>query len=236
MQRLGFLRESLPTWVERTGFRIVVVDYSCPEDAGTWAESEFPERVAVVRHAAEVREGRRVFNPSRARNAGAAAVRDGYVLFLDADVQVGAGFEAWMLEHLRPDVMAAVVGRPSALFGILGVHVDKWRAAGAYDEGFTGWGGEDLDLRIRLHLLGLACEPLPESLVRSLPHSNSLRSKNSVEPDFFKARALNGRYLEEKLQRMTGRSFASWIADAGVDCLLGRHGRALAAAAKNLAS
>lgn len=220
MQRLDFLRISLPTWIRHTGFRVIVVDYSCPEESGKWAQSEFAGRVAVVRKEAEILDGRSIFNPSRARNAGAAAVQDGYILFLDADVQVESGFQAWVLERQHPEAMLAVVGKPSALFGILGVHRDKWRAAGGYDEGFTGWGGEDLDLRIRLHLLGLVCKPVPENLVRSLPHSNSLRSRNSAEPDFTRARRLNGRYLEEKLLRMTGRKFADWVADPRVDCLL----------------
>ncbi len=211
MQRLSFLKKSLPTWVRRTSFPVIVVDYSCPEGTAEWVEgSGFTDRVSVVRREARMKDGRRIFNPSRARNAGAECVSEGWLLFLDSDVLVQEGFESWVLNNLYTDSMLAVVGRPSALFGILGVHTQAFRAAAGYDESFTGWGGEDMDLRIRLNLLGLNCRALPESLVASLPHSNQLRASNSEHTDFVKARLTNKRYLDDKLLRLTGMNFLDW--------------------------
>ena len=229
MQRLDFLKNALPTWLAHTRFPVVVVDYSCPEGTGAWIRSEggFGGRVAVAPCRAETIDGRPVFNPARARNTGAAAAMDsaadGVLLFLDADTLLEPGFGDWAERAMTPEAMegsqCAVVGRPSPLFGALGVGAARFREAGGYDEGFTGWGGEDLELRIRLHRAGLACLPMPEHLMRSIPHSNALRARNSARPDFEAARRLNHEYLDAKLVRDTGRPFRAWVADRSVDCL-----------------
>ncbi|MCD6024100.1 MAG: glycosyltransferase [Fibrobacteria bacterium] len=211
------------SWLRHTDFDVVVVDYSCPDGTAAWiAAQNFGERVKVAHHVAEAPEGRRLFNPARARNVGARAAEGEYLLFVDADVHLHQGFQAWLEEQQEPGTIQAVVNRPSSLFGILGVRRAAFLKVGGYDEGFTGWGGEDLDLRIRLHLQGLRCAAIPEKLVRSVPHSNRLRARNTAEPDFTKARQRNSDYFRKKIWEMTGRTFAEWLEDPAVDCLL-RH-------------
>lgn len=88
--RLHHLRQTFPLFVA-TGLPVVVVDYDDPDFCGNWVDvqkaSGMPWEVTVVRHI-----NQEFFNPSHARNSGAAAVRTEWIVFLDADRIIGEDF------------------------------------------------------------------------------------------------------------------------------------------------
>lgn len=174
--RLGHLRQTfrLPT---------VVVDWGCPDGSGDWAESAG----AVV-----VRADAQRWEAGRARAAGAAeAIRRGAtrLLFLDADARLAGDLPE---RHGRA---AVVFGGALDTLGALAVDVEDYVAVGGHTPHFDGCaGGEDIDLRVRLHLAGVRFEPLEGLEV--MPHSDELRAV----------------HLGHSFLRARRRGFARWRA------------------------
>ena len=220
MGRLSFLKQTLPNWIATTSFPIVVVDYSCPERTGNWIErSGFESRVSVVRQTAELRNGLPEFNTSKARNAGAAAVKEGYLLFLDADTLLSPEFENWLLSKIDPGSICLVPLHHDTmeLGGALATHTSSFMAVRGFDERIQGWGSEDIDLKIRLRLLGLNCKEIPRNCLKAIHHSNALRVENHAQKDLNTTAVLNAAYLNAKYRRLTGKSYASWSKDPAMN-------------------
>jgi predicted glycosyltransferase involved in capsule biosynthesis len=136
----------------------------------------------VVEHVA----GRTHFNKCAAQNAGGKrALSEGadYLCFLDADTLVTDEFVPWLVKHVRPDQFLIAARRADgsdrhSLTGLIVVHADAFTQSGGFDESFTGWGGEDIEFRMRLALLhGLGYGDVPEELVDALPHGDDLRTR-----------------------------------------------------------
>lgn len=58
--------------------------------------------------------------------------------------------------------------------GNCSIHADDFWAVGGFDEDFTGWGGEDMDLGRRLVRSGLALELSPEAWAVVAPHDRDI--------------------------------------------------------------
>jgi hypothetical protein len=187
-----------------------VVDYSCPDETAEWLENRYPDELATGRLLIERVTGETGFNKCRAHNAGARrAIRAGaeYLCFLDADTLVRPGFHAWLKRNVKPDSFAIAALREDgsdmpSMTGLLVVPADPFERVAGFDEGFAGWGGEDIELRLRLFLLGgLDHHDVPLSLVSPLPHDNSLRAAFYDEPNIFESNAANMARVRHKLTR-----------------------------------
>jgi glycosyltransferase involved in cell wall biosynthesis len=77
--RLAHWKVTVPLFAA-TGIPVIAVDFDCPEKSGDWVEGQRLPNVQVVRHI-----NKPFFNPSEARNSGAAAVATDWIVFLDAD-------------------------------------------------------------------------------------------------------------------------------------------------------
>ncbi len=182
------------------GGDVVVVDYSCPDRCGDWVQEAFPQ-VRVVRV-----EGKTRFHAAHARNAGAAAARTGWILFLDADQVPKAGFA----EALRALMVAGTFHhkRPLTHFvGQLLVSLADFERVGRYDEIIHDWGGEDTDLSYRLRLAGLRHVGVPTELIGAIEYSDELRVRHYDIKQHSRSNAANLVYVNLKLDliRLTGR-------------------------------
>jgi hypothetical protein len=186
MGRLAFLKQTTPLALADARTRYCLVDYSCPDRCGDWLIETFPTDAASGRTVVERVTGRSLFNKSAAHNRGARrAIREGadYLCLLDADTRVTSGFFPWVAEHARPGRFL-IASRlpdgtdPPSLTGLLVLHVDAFLESGGLDEGFRGWGFEDIEFRIRLRLLhGLEHADIPLGLVQAIPHGDDLRTQ-----------------------------------------------------------
>jgi hypothetical protein len=209
MGRLRFVQRTLPRVLEDPNARSCIVDHSCPEGTADWIERTFAEEVRRGRVLIERVEGQRFFNKCRAHNVGARrALHAGadYLCFLDADTLVEPGLWDFMRAQARPDrfLVAAAQsdGSPMpSLTGFLVVHGAAFERGGGFDEAFIGWGGEDLELRLRLHLVeGLDSGEVPLSLLRPIGHSNALRVQFQEDRNITRSHHGNIARILNKLQ------------------------------------
>ncbi|MCE5249965.1 glycosyltransferase [bacterium] len=157
------------------------LDESCIRDS---AEADYP----LVWHSFPSNKGR-----SAARNEGIGKTNGDIVVFLDSDMEAKPGFLiAHALRHEK-NPHAAVIGNIiwsegggfRAYIGSRGVHkltfgepVPPWYfvtgnasvrrsdlpSGKVFDEKLPGWGGEDLDLGLRLHKAGIGFVHAPEAV------------------------------------------------------------------------
>ena len=208
MGRLSFVQQTIGRIAAHPSARYCIVDYACPDRVGDWVERAFPREVEQGRFIVERVSNRRVFNKCEAHNIGARrAMAEGaeYLCFLDADTLVEPPFFDWIAEHKEPDrfLIAGLLPDGSdlpSMTGLLVVHVRKFEEVGGFDEGFIGWGGEDVELRLRLHLVGgLEFGDVPLDLARPLPHDDVLRSKFYDEPDIAASNRRNMARIQHKI-------------------------------------
>jgi len=168
--RLRHLQQTLPLMVCQPLTEVVVVDYGCPQGTAAWVRANFPA-VRVV----EVTDDPG-FNLSRARNIGARTAMTPWLLFVDADVIVGAELGEWIRAGLVPGnfYLTQAFGR-SDLSGSFFCPRKAFEAVGGYDEAITGWGGEDEDLYIRLKTSGCLLNSYPDGLFTAISHGDDER-------------------------------------------------------------
>jgi hypothetical protein len=206
--RLTFLQETVPCVIEQAGVYYCLVDYSCPDRAGDWFEATFPEAVRGGRAVTERVHGQALFHKSCAHNAGARrAIREGaeYLCFLDADTIVRPGFVEFVRQNMAADRFLISARRPDgrdvpSLAGLLVVSAAAFEAIGGFDEGFSGWGAEDIELRLRLFLLGgIDYGDVPLDLLQPMPHDDRLRTSFYEQKDVRISHRENLRRVREKI-------------------------------------
>ncbi|MEP6701745.1 MAG: glycosyltransferase [Betaproteobacteria bacterium] len=193
--RLHQLQQTLPLLADAEA-RCIVVDYGCPDRTGDWVEAHFPQ-VHVVRQPDATD-----FNPSRARNLGVEAAISDIICLIDADVRISPAFVPAILRQF--DVRHYYV--PEPLTGdVTGTFVcarAAFQFAEGYDEAFSGWGGEDLDLYERFELHGLQRSGFPAALLSPLAHTDAQRTRHHSIADKNFSNSMNLIYSHIKLDLM----------------------------------
>jgi GT2 family glycosyltransferase len=211
MGRLEFLRRSAPRITANPLVRYCLVDFSCPDRCGEWLRHEFPDAAKRGQVVVEHVPGRTLFNKCAAHNAGGRrALQEGaeYLCFLDADTLVADGFLPWLVENVQRDRFLIAARRADgsdrhSLTGLIVLHADAFAQAGGFDETFTGWGGEDIEFRIRLALLhGLGYADVPEELVEPIPHGDDLRTRFYRQKNASVSNSCNMRKLKYRIRHV----------------------------------
>ena len=197
---------TLPLMLEEFD-RVVVVDWSCPEKSGEFAECL---GASVVYN-----PGQKYFSMAKARNLGARQVVTEKVCFVDADVMCMPGLGDELRALMSQDAM--VISARSAyghdvenLFGFLGCSLTAFWAVGGYDESYKGWGHEDSHLRGKLFLDSyLKPKRLSGMVLGGIAHSNTLRAVNHELP-IQKSSDINFAKLNAYFQ---ARGIRDWMSD-----------------------
>lgn len=173
--RLHHLRQTSHRAVRECDL-LVVVDYSCQDECGHWVAKTFSPRDAVPCYV----PGKRWFNKSEAHNAGARlAIEMGATIlcFVDADTIIKPGFSDWVVKRVSPGRFCIANTHPD-LTGFLGTTPEDFTGVNGYDGSYDSWGGEDLDMRIRLRLAGCNFGIAPENALEPIEHSDAERTAN----------------------------------------------------------
>lgn len=177
--------QTVPGWLSGTPWRVVVVDYSCPDGAAAWASS-VGDRVECVSVTATEHEGSRaLFNLNAARHAGAAAVRSDWVAFVDADVLLSPSFSSWATPRMRPGTMVVADQSVRGGAGLLIMTMADYSRSGGFDIGRTGYGPEEYELRVRMRMMfGLTPEFARDgvSSIRHGPIERLVNYRSGMDP------------------------------------------------------
>lgn len=201
--RLDDLRQTLPRFVAQPDAEVIVVDYDCPQGTAEFVRREYPlvKVVAVT--------GRPMFNAPDARNRGVAAATGEVLVFLDADIVVAPDF-------LRRTAFPGN-GREFGVFppdstnslrGSCFVRRQDFDAVGGYDDLLTGYEGEDLDLYMRLRLLGVRRVVLEAAAVEQVIEQSTEERLRYRPKDDLRRQFLRGQLYQlakESLMRATGQ-------------------------------
>ena len=213
MGRLEFLKKTAPTILAQSELNFCLVDYSCPDRAGEWFRSHFADAIREGRATVVDVLGRPYFEKSKALNAGGreALLRGAeYVGFLDGDTLLKSGFGSWLVEHVRSDRFIIAGSSPDGydvhcLMGLVIIPSAQYAACGGYDEEMVGWGGEDIEMRLRLHVLHkLRYRRVPFEFLDYIDHGDELRVKHHI----LSMSESNRRNLErtrDRVRQWTGR-------------------------------
>jgi hypothetical protein len=160
--------------------RVIVVDWSCPQGSGRWAESEGAEVV--------YQKGEKYWEAACARNLGARHVQTRKVCFLDADTMVFPGLKAELESLMSLQTMVLSSRNPlnfdvPNLSGFIALDIGQFWGVKGYDETIRGYGAEDMMLRARLCLeRGLKVKRVSPDTLGAIQHSNEIRSKFHEKP------------------------------------------------------
>lgn len=173
--RLATLQRTLKSYLTApVPCEVIVVDYNCPQDTGSWLRANFAE-VQVVK----VRDGS-ALNIPLARNIGARAATRGWICFADVDVSPRPEFYNFLSGDLRVgsyytcDLQDQF--KSQSLYGTCVVAREDW-ARSPYDENMEGWGAEDIEFYSTLQSFGLSSMRFDPGWLYHLPHSDTDRIK-----------------------------------------------------------
>lgn len=190
MGRRDHLEMTLPLMLEEFE-RVIVVDWSCPQDSGHWAKAEGAQIV--------YRRGEKYWNGPKARNAGAREVESRSVCFLDADTLVMPGIRVEIERMLNLSTMV-LASRTSenidiqSLNGFIALDIGQFWGVKGYNETLEGYGLEDGYLRSQLLLeRGLLPKRLSPGVLAAIRHTNEMRQ----------------RYMEESIAVSGSRNYAT---------------------------
>lgn len=228
MGRLHHIRRTAPPLVFGGKIEYVLSDYDCPDKTGQWVERAFPN-AHVVRSVAERQGAKSIFKKVEALNAGARhAIELGaeYLCFLDADTIVNPGFHDWVEANASYGRFLCTVTntrlhpKTAQTSGFLCVHKNHFIRAGMFDTRMVGWGGEDMDMRIRLATAGgLDWRYIPLDLIEPITHNDHERIRFHVTQnrDVTNSRNLNftveffkewsGHYPKDIINTELGKKF-----------------------------
>ncbi len=189
--RLAFLRQTLPLMVA-TGLPVTVVDFDCPDGAGTYVAQHHPT-VKVVSL-----KDQPIFNYSVARNAGARQSGGDWIAFIDSDVMLSERFAAFAStadlaarEFFNGDTADELIGQclvPRRTF----------EDVGGYDEAMLGWGVEDVDLFARLAAKGLRRRGFGPGLMSAISHDDAIRLRFTGQDNKWASHRINSLYSQIK--------------------------------------
>jgi hypothetical protein len=128
-----------------------------------------------------------------------------HLCFLDADTLACPGLGPFLHESAHPErFLVELEGR--SLFGFLGVPAAAFLRVGGFDESIVGYGGEDIEMRLRLRLVaGLDYVAAPRQLLRGLPHADELRTQHYAQKSRELSNGQNLDYVRRRVQEWTGQ-------------------------------
>jgi glycosyltransferase involved in cell wall biosynthesis len=190
--RLADLKRTLPRFARQPDTEVIVTDYDCPDGAAAWIAENHPD-VIIVKV-----EDRPLFNLPEARNMAVEQAKGKVLVFLDADVLVTEGFISTLdLAVGEPVFGIFPTTHGNSLRGSGVIQREHFEAVGGYDELLSGYEGEDLDLYMRLRVLGLKRHFLPDTGVEEVFEQTTEERTRFRRPD------LQLQFLRGQLYQLT---------------------------------
>jgi hypothetical protein len=189
MGRLDHLKLTLPVSLSHDCAEVLLVDYSCPEHSGSWAEQAFPEEIRTGRLKVIRVTGRSEYHSSHAKNVTHARAQGEVFLNSDADNFIDKPYLDRCAEFFADPAVQMVPPAPwdstasSGMMGRMAIRRTPFFALGGYDEDMAGWGSDDNDLLRRASAAGLRVRSMPHRYLRVIEHDDVLRTRYMRQRD-----------------------------------------------------
>lgn len=183
---------------DNPNIEFVVLDYDSKDGLGEWIQQNLREELESGRVRYARFEPAPNFKMAHAKNMAHRVATGDILCNLDADNFLAPGFTTWMrdsmvqepksfitslplnaMEFLTTRLSAKVVGNKPLLGGRVALWRDDFLKLGGYDERFTGWSPDDVNMAMRARESGLKPFTVPDDRIgHSVEHSNMDRLAN----------------------------------------------------------
>lgn len=199
--RLDHLKQTLPLMYKQKNSEIILVDYSCPQKCGQWANENYP-KVKVVKV-----NDKNEFCLPKGRNKGGSKAQGEYIIFVDADIFLRKDFERWILNNCKDKhFYQSEDYKDTSLAGTVITTKKAFNLLKGYDEAFVGWGGEDDDFYTRLEFKGFTRQTFPKKYIETIDHGDEIRQfgdKKELANTKIQAHKINSMYRRIKYDLLT---------------------------------
>jgi len=183
MNRNEFLCQALPTWLGIGFTRIVIVDWNSREPVSKYLDERIENignhDIVVVR--SDRHEMNEYFNLGWARNTGARLCATRFLFFVDSDIKIPD--KQILFDRIVLDPAICYRGNVPGGYGTCLVDRARFNNVNGYNERMWSWGGEDLDLYIRLKVeQGCEIETFfPDQLLEHIHHDDGTRVRYRLQ-------------------------------------------------------
>jgi len=174
--RLEFLKQTLPTWLEYPFDEIVIFDWFSEEPVEPFVRGIADDRVCYYKLLLD-----KPYNLSKAKNGALRGATADVIYWIDCDVLITDGFP----KDLELPGNFFYQGREIGIdhtFGSGIISRQQVLEVNGYNENLTGYGYEDTDFYKRIMDLGVEKKNLPPGL-KHVDHSDERRVRFHVEKD-----------------------------------------------------
>jgi hypothetical protein len=205
--RLDHIKMTLPFSLSHDDSEVLLVDYSCPEHVGDWAERRFSADIRAGRLRVIRVTDRREFHSAHAKNV--THIRGGGLVLVNADADnfIDRAYLDKCRQLFSDPLVQIVHPAPwnslTATCGMLGrvaIRRQAYRLLGGYDEDLIGWGWDDHDLVARAAGLGFRSERVPHDYLKVIEHDDALRTRYLPNPDKNYSDQRNAQLSRERLR------------------------------------
>mgnify|MGYP003386232729 FL=1 len=218
----------------------VVLDYGSEDGLGDWIKANFQHEIDSGRLIYARTEAEH-FKMAHAKNMAHRLATGDVLCNVDADNFTGKGFSSWLdgifteapntlvsphSVNFKQDIAHKISRRlgypptPSGMGGRIAIMRENFYKLGGYNEAFTGWGPEDVDMALRAREYGLHAQKLPRTIwVNPISHTNDERVSEMADADKIKSQKLFAKTKFQKLKTGFARiaSSPNPIANEGTD-------------------
>jgi predicted glycosyltransferase involved in capsule biosynthesis len=182
MGRAHHLKQTLPANLvhnSNVDTEFVVLSYNSKDDLHEWMQQFLATNPMAFRVAYFHERTAQFFDPRHAKNVAHLLATGDVVVNLDADNFTGPEYATKLVElFASPNVCVTTNDVNKSMSGKIALRKDAFLRLRGYDESFTGWGGEDLDLVRRAVNSGIGRVELVWNGESAIAHSDEDRVRN----------------------------------------------------------
>jgi glycosyltransferase involved in cell wall biosynthesis len=185
MDRLSFIKQTLPTWLKFPYYEIIIVDWSSNEDILPLVKECHDQRVIVLKV-----KNQKYFDPGAAWNVGINYASGDFINCIDCDILINpVYYPVYFINQLKQNCLylnelidknCTPLEWSQGLYGTNIFSKNMWDKVNGYIEGLESWGEEDVDFYRRLVKEGFETKQgWIQGFLTHIYHDDSYRVKHT---------------------------------------------------------
>jgi len=186
--RLENLKYTLPINLEATvGYpraEFVLLDYSSQDGLESWVLKTFKNQIGSGRLVVYASRGQPWFHMAHAKNLAHRLGGGDILVNLDSDNVIGHGYAEYLNDEFNSGTDLVFSPHPDGTHGRIAITRAAFYKLGGYDEGLSGYGWDDNDMKARASRMGMKLVVGNRFFYGCLPdHGSSNRSEWQIDPN-----------------------------------------------------